>query len=205
MVNLWAPMTPRPRAAATAWILGATAYLTAEAVTASAYRPSYSYAHDYISDLGVPGQPLAALMNAGFAVQGVLFLLGAVLAGGSRHRTLTACAAANAVGNILVGTVPAGGGALHLVGATLAIVGGNAAALAGASLFTGLAYRLTSCVLGGVGLLSLTVLAVHAWTGVEVLPAPVWERASVYPILTWQVCAALAMLTALLPARRQHP
>ncbi|WP_231737437.1 DUF998 domain-containing protein [Mycobacterium sp. IS-1742] len=198
-------MTPRPRAAATAWILGATAYLAAEAVTASAYRPSYSYAHDYISDLGVPGQPLAALMNAGFAAQGVLFLLGAVLASGSRHRTLTACAAANAIGNVLVGTVPAGEGALHLVGATLAIVGGNAAALAGASLLPGLGYRLASRALGGVGLLSLVVLAAQAWIGVEVLPSPVWERASVYPILAWQVFAALALSAALLPARRQHP
>ena len=89
-------MTPRPRAAAIAWILGAAAYLAAEAASASAYRPSYSYAHDFISDLGVPGQPLAALMNIGFAVQGVLFLLGALLVSGWHHRTLTAFAAANA-------------------------------------------------------------------------------------------------------------
>ncbi len=57
-------MTPRPRAAAIAWILGAAAYLAAEAASASAYRPSYSYADDFISDLGVPGQPLAALPTA---------------------------------------------------------------------------------------------------------------------------------------------
>ena len=198
-------MTPRPRAAAIAWILGAAAYLAAEAASASAYRPYYSYADDFISDLGVPGQPLAALMNVGFALQGVLFLLGAVLASGCRHRTLTAFAAANAIGNILVGTVHAGDGAFHLVGAALAIAGGNAAAIAGASLLPGFRYRLTSRSLGATGLLSLTVLAVQARSGVEILPAPVWERASVYPILMWQVFAAVAMLVALLPARRQHP
>jgi hypothetical protein len=49
------------------------------------------------------------------------------------------------------------------------------------------------------------MLAVQAWAGVEVLPAPVWERASVYPILGWQLCAAVAMLYDSLPARRQRP
>ncbi|BBY15228.1 DUF998 domain-containing protein [Mycolicibacterium litorale] len=194
-------MTPRPRAAATAWILGAAVYLTAEALAAAAYRPSYSYASDYISDLGVPGQPLAAPMNVAFAVQGGLFLLGAVLAAGLRRPLLLAFAAANAVGNVLVATVHAGDGALHLVGAALAIVGGNAAAVAGASLHRGVRYRRISRLLGGAGLVSLTVLVAQAWAGVEVLPAPVWERASVYPILAWQVCAAFTMS---LPARRQH-
>ncbi|WP_193047227.1 DUF998 domain-containing protein [Mycolicibacterium baixiangningiae] len=198
-------MTPRPRAAASAWILGAAAYLTAEASAAAAFRPTYSYARDYISDLGVPGQPLAALMNVAFAAQGCLFLLGAVLAAGRRHhRPLLAFAAANAVGNLLVATVHAGDGALHLVGAALAIAGGNAAAIAGASLHPGARYRLVSRLLGVAGLVSLTALVVQAWAGVEVLPAPVWERASVYPILAWQLCAATAMLRASLPARRQR-
>jgi hypothetical membrane protein len=194
-------MTPRPRAAATAWILGAAAYLTAEAVSAAAFRPSYSYVHDYISELGVPGQPLAALMNVAFAAQGVLFLLGAALVSGVRGRMLTMFAAANAIGNILVATVHAGDGTLHLVGATLAIVGGNAAAIAGASLHPGFRYRLICRLLGGAGLLSVVALTTQAWALVEVLPGPVWERASVYPILAWQVCAAVVMS---LPARRQH-
>lgn len=196
-------MTPRPRAAATAWILGAATYLAAEAVTA-AHRPSYSYATDFISELGVPGQPLAALMNLAFGVQGVLLLVGAVLAGGSRTRIPTGFAAANALGNVLVATVPAGQGVLHVAGAALAIAGGNAAAIAGAALRPGLIYRLISRMLGTIGLFSLTALAGQAWAGVEVLPGPVWERASVYPILAWQVFAGVAM-AALTPARGQHP
>ncbi|BCI54083.1 hypothetical protein NIIDNTM18_33610 [Mycolicibacterium litorale] len=200
-------MTPRPRAAATAWILGAAAYLTAEALAAAAYRPSYSYVDDYISDLGVPGRPLAALMNAAFMVQGGLLLVGAVLATGLRCRLLVTFAAANAVGNLLVATVHAGDGAIHLVGAALAIAGGNAAALAGVSLHPGRRYRLICRLLGGAGLVSLAVLVAQAWAGVEVAPAPVWERASVYPILAWQVCAAVAVARPAisLPARRQHP
>lgn len=189
--------TARRRAAAAAWTLGAVAYLAAEALAAAA-RPGYHYAHDYISDLGVPGQPLAALMNVVFAVQGLMFLLGAVLAFGRRPRI--AFAAANAVGNVLVATVHAGHGPGHLVGAALAIVGGNAAALTGATPASSRSFRVVSRLLGTVGLVALIGLVAQAWTGTALLPAPVLERAAVYPILAWQLLAA----AALLPARGQH-
>ncbi|WP_422746297.1 DUF998 domain-containing protein [Mycobacterium sp. WMMD1722] len=196
-----APPTPRPRAAAAAWITGAVVYLAAEALAAGAYRPAYDYAHDYISELGVPGQPLAGLMNVAFGVQGVMFLLGATLAQPRRATWLTAFAAANAVGNLLVGAVHAGSGPLHVVGATLAIIGGNAAAVAGAGLGRHRGYRWTSRVLGVTGLAGAAALVAQAWTGVDVLPAAVCERAAVYPIFAWQLLAA----AWLLPARREHP
>lgn len=192
--------TPRLLAAAAAWIAGAVTYLAAEALAAAA-RPTYHYAHDYISDLGVPGTPLSGLMNTAFAVQGVMLLLGALLATGRRRPLLPAFAAANAVGNVLVATVHAGHGPLHLVGAALAIVGGNAAAVVGATLAAGRSYRVGARLLGTVGLVSVTVLVAQAWTGAAMLPGPVWERAAVYPILAWQLLAA----AALLPARGQHP
>jgi hypothetical membrane protein len=195
-----APLTGRPRAAAAAWITGAVVYLSVEAAAAAAFRPGYHYAHNFISDLGVPGQPLATPMNVAFGVQGAMFLVGAVAAQRRRAPLLVSFAAANAVGNLLVATVHAGAGPLHVVGATLAIVGGNAAAIAGAGLRDGRGYRLTSRVLGTVGLLSTAALVAQAWSGIEVLPAPVWERAAVYPIFAWQLFAA----AALLPARRQH-
>jgi hypothetical membrane protein len=191
--------TTRRRGAAVAWIVGAVTYLGAEALAAAA-RPGYHYTENYISDLGVPGQPLATLMNSAFAIQGVSFLLGAVLAPRGRRPLLLICAAANAVGNVLVATVHAGDGPLHVVGAALAIVGGNAAALAGATLVDGRRYRWASRLLGTVGLVATAGLVGQAWAEVEVLPAAVWERASVYPILAWQLLAA----AALLPARREH-
>jgi len=194
------PRTPRPRAAAAVWIAGAVTYLGAEALSAAAFRPEYHYAHDYISDLGVPGQPLAALMNVAFGVQGVSFLVGALLARRHRAPLLVTFAAANAVGNVLVGTVHAGAGLLHVVGAALAIVGGNAAAIAGAGLRDGRTYRVTSRLLGTAGLVCTAALVAQAWTGTQMLPAAVWERGAVYPILAWQLVAA----AALLPARRQH-
>ena len=64
--------------AAVAWLSAGLAYLTLEAVAAAAFRPHYSYARNFISDLGVPGDhsPLAWLMNLGFCLQGSLFLVG---------------------------------------------------------------------------------------------------------------------------------
>ncbi|MBO0678259.1 DUF998 domain-containing protein [Mycolicibacterium sp. S2-37] len=196
-----APSSYLPRAAAAAWIVGAVVYLGVEAASAAASGGEYHYAHDVISDLGVPGRPLAALMNVAFGVQGAMFLLGAVLAQRRRTPLLTVFAAANAAGNVLVATVHAGAGPLHVAGAALAIVGGNAAAVAGAGLRPGRTYRLTSRLLGTAGLVSTAALVAQAWTGAQVLPAAVWERAAVYPIFAWQLLAAAVLL---LPARGEH-
>ena len=67
--------------AAVAWTSAGLAYLTLEAVAAAAFRPHYSYARNFISDLGIPSDdsPLAWLMNTAFCVQGSLFLVGAIL------------------------------------------------------------------------------------------------------------------------------
>ena len=65
-------------------------YVGTEAIAASAF-PGYSYSANYISDLGVPDvaefqgraidSPLSAVMNAGFILQGVLYLVAAVALG----------------------------------------------------------------------------------------------------------------------------
>ena len=143
-------------AGAALWIAGPVTYLVFEGIAAEAFTPAYSYAQNYISDLGITVQgmssgrlidsPRAAWMNTAFCVQGVSFLAGAILiVRGLRSRRpspflkpFLALAAANAVGNILVATVHSGpawgaGGPtwLHPTGAVLAIVGGNAAIFAG--------------------------------------------------------------------------
>ncbi|MCK0173538.1 DUF998 domain-containing protein [Mycolicibacterium sp. F2034L] len=190
------PSTYRPRIAAVAWITGAVVYLGGEAAAAAAWE-GYHYANHVISDLGVPGRPLATLMNVAFGVQGAMFLLGAVLAQRRSARWLTVFGAANAIGNLLVATVHAGAGPLHVVGAALAIVGGNAAAIVGAGLNGGRSYRISSRLLGAVGLICTAALAAQ----VGIVPAAVWERAAVYPIFAWQLLAAGMLL---LPARREH-
>ena len=68
------------------WIVATCGYLALEASAAAAFLPGYSYAQNYISDLGmtargtysgrVIGSPRAYLMNAAFALQGVFFRAG---------------------------------------------------------------------------------------------------------------------------------
>src|ERR1700753_1047918 len=80
------------RAAALLLLVSALLYFVCEAIAAAAWQhPSYSYAHNYTSDLGVPGppsvlmgrvisSPLAGVMNiGGFIGHGVVFLAAALL------------------------------------------------------------------------------------------------------------------------------
>ena len=175
-----------------AWLFAALAYLIAEAVAATAYRPSYSYAHNFISDLGIPGasSPLAWLMNIGFCLQGTLFLVGAVAL--RKTSALVAFAAANAAGNILIAFCHSGS-APHAVGAVLAIVGGNAAILAGSSIVGG-GHRWVSLVLGGFGLVSFVVF-VFALQNPGLGPLGVWERCSVYSITAWELFTGVWVLS----------
>src|ERR1700678_2600242 len=100
--------------AAVAWLSAGLAYLTLEGIAAAAFRPRYSYAHNFISDLGIPSgnSPLAWLMNTAFGVQGTLFLVGAILtvrAVEARKAGLfVALVAANAVGNLLIAAFHSG-------------------------------------------------------------------------------------------------
>jgi hypothetical membrane protein len=208
------------------WIAAGIAYVICEAIAAAGYTGGYSYADNYISDLGVTvpsvfegrtiDSPRAALMNTGFYLQGILFLAGAVLVvrafEGLRSWLFLGLAATHTVGNILVGTIHGGGaetadGSIewHMVGAALAIVGGNAAVLAGAALSRYVAappwYRAVSVAIGVLGLLSLIMLLVdRANTAVDILPDGAWERGSVYSVTVWKVFTGACLLAC---ARRR--
>jgi hypothetical membrane protein len=182
--------------AAIAWISGGLTYLIVEAIAAKAFQPHYSYVHNVISDLGVT----SSLMNAAFCVQGSLFLVGAILSVRAfetrKAGPFLTLAAANAVGNILIATFHSGS-SVHAVGALLAIVGGNAAILAGSSTIGGPPrYRGVSAGLAALGLLSFTMFAIESKiAAVNVLPPAVWERCSVYSIIAWQVVTAILCYT----------
>jgi len=194
--------TSRQRvSAAVAWLSAGLAYLTLEGIAAAAFRPHYSYAHNFISDLGIPStnSPLAWLMNTAFCLQGTLFLLGAILtvrAVEARKAGLfVTLAAANAVGNVLIATFHSGPAShangtagLHVIGAVLAIVGGNAAILAGARIVSRW-HRRVSVALGAFGLLSFALFVVELPAS-SALPLGIWERCSVYSITAWQLLTA---------------
>lgn len=197
------------RGAAACWLVAGVTYPTLEAVAARAV-PGYRYTHDYISDLGRPDSPLSHLMNTAFMVQGVLFFVAATLlvrAGPARHALpFLAAAAANAVGNVVVASVPSGsaGTALvHVTAAVLAIVGGNVAIAAGTPLVRAAGapniYSVVSLTLATGGLLSFILLVVASMTSLNI-PGAVCERTSVYTIIAWQVLSAVELLAR--PRRR---
>ena len=209
------------RLAASLWCVAASLYLVIERAAALAFSPAYSYAHNYISDLGVPDcgaifdgraicSPLHGAMNATFVVQG-LFFLGAAIAiarsiAPATARAFIAFAALNCVGNILVGTFPENafsqpGGTFdfHLIGAVLAIVFGNAAALRSASTFRGLGlpriHRQVSIALPLLAAAAFVMLILARVSGTTiVVPNGVWERMSVYTITSWQLLSAACLL-----------
>lgn len=176
------------------WLASTVCYFVAEAVSASAFA-GYDYATMYVSALGEPGaSPLAWVINAAFVVQGVLLPVGGwLLTRGAPPLPFRICLVAIVIGNVLIATMHSGAGTVwHGVGAALALVGGNAAALAGArALRPPVAwpgYATTATVLGGLGLLCLipVVLLVE--------PVGVWERGSVYAIYAWQTLTAVLVL-----------
>ena len=210
-----------PAAAGIAWVAAATVYVGTEAVAASAF-PGYSYSANYISDLGVPevaefqgrtiDSPLHAVMNAGFILQGVLYLLAAVIAtralGAGPRRAFLALAAVHAVGITVVGLVhgsassaSSGIGWMHVVGAGMAIIAGNAASItAGLSsrrVGAARAFRVASVALGVVGLVALALLLALGGSTID----GIWERGSVYTVTAWELLAGVAVLVA---ARRRR-
>jgi len=199
-------MTVKTECGVAAWGVAAVGYVLLEAISAAGFEPDYSYLHNYISDLGVAG-PRAYLMHAAFYLQGILFLLGALLivpvARNRSARLFLGLVSANAVGNLVVGTVHSG--KAHVVGAALAIVGGNLAILVGSAVLGAVVgrrwYRGVSVLVGALGILCLGVLTVNSLANsAHAAAAGAWERGSVYSITIWQLLTAAALLIGAGPA-----
>src|SRR5258707_7438921 len=106
-------MTLATAAGTVLWVVAAVGYLLLEAFAAAGFEPAYSYANNYVSDLGMTGGELvhgqmidfsrAYLMRAAFFLQGILFFLGALLIARApdsrRGRLFLGFVAANAVGH----------------------------------------------------------------------------------------------------------
>ncbi|MEV5012675.1 DUF998 domain-containing protein [Streptomyces sp. NPDC055692] len=222
------PGTPaRSSLAGALLVLAGLQYLVLEYVAASAWhKPSYSYAVNFISDLGnpVPGDlfqgrlinsPLHVVMDAAFITQGALFIAAAVLlrgaATGRLGRWLMGLAIAHGVGVILVGLFHESAAALHngvivghSIGASTTIVAGNVIAIViGANKATLGAPRWLStstAVLGVLGLAAFVLLQVDKplYNAAGGVP----ERIAVYTILAFELLAGGWLLApALGPGR----
>jgi hypothetical membrane protein len=206
-------------AAATLLILSVVEYLVSEAITASAWMtPAYSYAANWISDLGVPdvstfqgrqiNSPLHNLMNMGFIVQGVLFLVASILLlrlfSEASRKIYIPLALIYSFGIALVGTFHGstaatenGTAAYHFLGAFMAIPGGNAIAIVVGFQWRRLKlprwFGRTSIALGVIGMVSVFVL----FATIGLVPSGIVERASVYTIQIWQLLVGIALLGGL--------
>jgi hypothetical membrane protein len=204
------------RVAAVAWIVGPVVYLVVEKVAADNVKGHYSYLHHYISVLGVPAWGrFAYLMNGAFYLQGALLFVGAFLvtrAAGRRGVFFLLFTAAAAVGYFLVATVHGGsplaagnGLQLHMAGALLAFIAGNAAILAGSSTVARAVdarfwYRAVSLLIAAVGFAAFLALANYNVWAFRYAPVGIVERVPVYSVLAWQMFSAVVLLTRPAPS-----
>jgi hypothetical protein len=111
----------------------------------------------------------------------------------------------NAIGNILVGTFHGGSPVVaahaywHVVGAGMAILGGNIAVIiagVGSRGGGGAARNLrrASIALGSIGIVCLLVLIIDGANGSHVLPVGLVERGSVYSIIAWELMTGVTIL-----------
>lgn len=213
----------RPAAAAAALAGGPLLFLAAEAAAALAWDgPAYSYAGNWISDLGIPmagvfegrtiSSPLHEVLNAALVAHGVLLLVGAVLLttallASTRRRmrvSVIAVAALTAAGFAATGvfhtsTAAAQDGtlALHYTGAAAGVIGAGALAV-----LTGLAWRRdpatrrlghASTALGVLALVASTALAL---TTTAEVPHGLIERTAAYAGIGWQLLTTAHLLTS---------
>ncbi|MFE3225599.1 DUF998 domain-containing protein [Nocardia sp. NPDC059228] len=209
-------LSGRGRFAGALLLLAGLQYLALEYVTARAWlHPTYSYAVNFISDLGNPvagdvfdgrmiDSPLHSVMNTAFVGQGVLFIAAALLLATRerRERLLFGLVIAHGVGVILVGFFHESAAnqhngvlVVHGIGAAVAIVSGNVVAiLVGARWGIPTWLRRTSIALGALGLASFALLQAdrplyHAAGGIP-------ERGAVYTILAFEILLGTALLVA---------
>ena len=221
----------RRHAAGVALAVSAVTYLIAEGLAASRFSPSYSYQRNFISELGVPDcgtpthgsiacSPLAGLMNTAFVVDGALFVIATALLLGSlrgpRRYVFGLLGLVHGVGLMLVGLFHTGGPdvtngrvAYHLLGASLAILGGNVAiaiAPLGEDISSSGLVRKSGVALGVVGLAAAAIFGVSvARQSVFWLDYALWERISAYTIVGWELLLGLSLtaLSWLSPPHRQ--
>lgn len=204
--------------AAICWILAGVVYLLAEAVTAAAFS-HYSYAFNYISDLGVPDvemlgnrpidSPLHLVMNVAFVLQGLLFATAALFAARSLRLPLRpwiiSFAFSHTLGMVMIAVVNGGQhnndlglGWIHLLGALFAFLGGHLTMIfLGTSLFLARCRRIgvITIVVGLLGVLGIIMLQVdvRAVPG-TLLPDGVWERIGMYALVAWEVFFGAVLL-----------
>jgi hypothetical membrane protein len=149
---------------------------------------------NYISDLGVWGQPSAAFFNPSIALFGLLVMAGAyALQNTFGRRWFSVIVALSGGGALLVGFFPentlvvGGVPVIHTIAALMSFIFGGLGAI--------VSYRVTkvpikffSVVLGVASLLALVLFISTRDSGFLGLSVGGLERMIVYPTLIWTIC-----------------
>jgi hypothetical membrane protein len=206
-------------AAGVIWTAAGIFYLLAEIVAAQRFAPPYSFAWNFISDLGVTDcgvviagrqlcSPLHGLMNAAFITQGIAFFAGALLLLkqlSSKKYGFIVCCGAFAAGMTLVGLFPGsfdqlknGTGIFHLLGGVLGIFGGNIALLLSPiakDLRAPSAIRAFCKIAPVLGLAAAVILLIaQIKQTVFLFPPGIWERIGVDAIVLWEIVLGVWLL-----------
>lgn len=206
------------RIAASFLVAGSLIFLVSEFVAAAAWTdPPYSYTYHYISDLGVRGplvllgksmnSPLSWVMNIGFFLFGIAYLIGVMMLKGLRswrRGGAFALAFSIAVGGMLLalnpgtGAPPAGNVYYHGLGALASILGGNLLLILLGCLHQAVDIaKKPGCaivVLGIFGLVSFVAFLALAGSGANILMGLI-ERLAVYPITIGFIVAGVSIWT----------
>lgn len=217
---------PRPTGMAMpalVWLAGLIVFFGGQIVAGQAWQPGYSWTRFDISDLGAVAcgppsdgagfacSPLHDLMNACFAITGVLIVAGVLLSQRAWGRSLWAVAARvllllTGAAYVLVAREPEDVNLnLHVLGAAVILFLGNGgillAGLVGAS--APLAQiRGWSIALGILGLIGTLLFLGHHYLFVGMGGM---ERVAVYPPAAWMLIAALGVLIPAGAPRRTDP
>jgi hypothetical membrane protein len=213
------------RVAGAVFILAGLVWFVLEAIAAAKF-PAYSYARNYISDLGVPepgvfqgrtlNSPLAWVANLMFVTQGLLFLAAAVLlvrtAAAGRGRWLFLLFAVGyAIGYAMIGAYHGseqafadGSFALHVAGGSLAAICGNLAIVAAGLSIDKLrlapGYRGFCLGISGFSMLSLAMLLIDSGSAsFNLLPDGIWERGGCYAIIGWEIVTGVLLVASNAP------
>jgi hypothetical membrane protein len=205
-------------------------YLIGETVAALAWTsPPYDYLDDYVSSLGVAGplshafgqtmnSPLAAVMNTGFILYGILTITAGGLllrlGSGVRPVILAILIVAFGIGGILLGLVPGSQHSVdsglivyHTLGAQLAIISGNTLAiLVGAfrrRLHLSRSVAAVTIVLGTIGLVFLVAFLIDVRAGINITIG-LLERGAIYPFVATHIILGACLLTRFRRSTR-HP
>lgn len=207
-------------------IAAAMEFWTVEFFAALAWKnPPYSYAANFISDLGAPDcgtfqgrvvcSPLHTLMNASFIAHGLLFLIAGLLllhlvSGPSKYFYLI-LTLLYGIGYVLIGTfhtstAAAQNGTLvyHYLGAAVAILGGNIIAVGVGfqwrRLGTPRFFGRESMVLGILGIIAGLLI----FPTIGIIPFGITERIAVYAFLLWQMQTAFALIRSVRQRKSSH-